>query len=146
MRGAPEVLSSKPARGGNALWHARAMPRSSSVGPLAGLLATAGTLHFLKPRYFDAIVPRELPGSARTWTYVSGAAELGCAAALAHPRSRRTGALLTAGLFVGVFPANVRMAVDWKNKPRRLRYLAYGRLPLQAPLVAWALRVRARTR
>jgi uncharacterized membrane protein len=30
---------------------------------LAGLLATSGALHFLRPKPFDALVPKELPGT-----------------------------------------------------------------------------------
>lgn len=109
---------------------------------LAGLLATAGALHFLVPEPFDGIVPESLPGSPRTWTRVSGAAELGLAAAVALPATRRTGGLLAAGFFAAVFPANVKMAHDWRHRPAPYRAAAYGRLPLQIPLVLWALRVR----
>ncbi|MEU6132393.1 hypothetical protein ABZ805_24725 [Saccharopolyspora sp. NPDC047091] len=116
-------------------------PRSAQL--LSGVLATAGVLHFAKPAPFDSIVPKQLPGSARTWTHLSGVAELGCAAAVAHPRTRRWGALLTAGLFIAVFPANVQMAWDFRRKPLPQRAIAYGRLPLQLPLIAWALRVRS---
>ena len=108
---------------------------------LATLLATTGVLHFVVPRPFDGIVPRGLPGSPRTWTLVSGVAELAVAAAVAHPRTRRAGGLAAAALFVAVFPANVKMAVDWRHAPPARRAIAWGRLPLQAPLVAWALRV-----
>ncbi|GIM91571.1 DoxX family protein [Paractinoplanes toevensis] len=108
---------------------------------LAGLLATSGTLHFLVPRPFDSIVPRSLPGSRRTWTYASGAAELVVAAAIAYPRSRKIGGLAAAALFIGVFPANVKMAVDWRHASPAKRAIAYGRLPLQLPLIAWARRV-----
>lgn len=118
--------------------------RSSTI--LAGALGGAGLLHFFKPKPFDSIVPRTLPGSARSWTYASGAAELSCAAAIAHPRTRRAGALAAATLFIAVFPANIQMAVDWKSKPMPLRLIAFARLPLQIPLVAWALRVRADAR
>jgi uncharacterized membrane protein len=108
---------------------------------LAGLLAASGTLHFLTPRPYDSIVPRALPGSPRAWTYLSGAAELAVAAAVAHPRTRRWGGLAAAGLFVGVFPANVKMAVDWRTASPARRAIAFGRLPLQVPLVLWARRV-----
>jgi uncharacterized membrane protein len=109
---------------------------------LAGLLAVAGTSHFVVPRLYDMIVPPQLPGSPRAWTLVSGAAELACAAAVAHPRTRRLGATAAAVLFVAVFPANVYMAIDWRARPLPERLVAYGRLPLQIPLVIWALRVR----
>jgi uncharacterized membrane protein len=108
---------------------------------LAALLATTGVLHFAAPRPFDSIVPRSLPGSPRRWTYLSGVAELAVAAAVAHPRSRRAGGLAAAALFAAVFPANVKMAADWRHASPARRAIAYGRLPLQVPLIAWALRV-----
>lgn len=115
------------------------MPRSQrSPLLLAGLLATAGAAHFAVPRPFDATVPRSLPGTPRTWTYASGVAELALAAGLASPRTRKAAALATAAFFVGVFPANVKMAVDWRHRPTPHKAAAFGRLPLQIPLVLWA--------
>jgi uncharacterized membrane protein len=108
---------------------------------LAALLATTGTLHFVAPKPFDSIVPRSLPGSRRTYTYLSGVAELAVAAAVAHPRTRKVGALAAAALFVAVFPANCKMAVDWRHASPAKRAIAFGRLPLQVPLVLWARRV-----
>lgn len=92
----------------------------------------------MTPKQFDATIPRALPGSPRTWTYVSGAAELALAAGVALPRTRRAAALATAAFFVGVFPANVQMAVDWRHRPAPLKAAALARLPLQVPLVLWA--------
>ncbi|WP_037891759.1 DoxX family protein [Streptomyces viridochromogenes] len=126
------------------------MPRSQrSPLLLAGLLATAGAAlpHSLKgmggtpiaaPRRFDETVPRTLPGTPRAWTYASGVAELALAAGLALPRTRKAAALATAAFFVGVFPANVKMAVDWRHRPTPQKAAAFGRLPLQIPLVLWA--------
>ncbi|MPZ67663.1 MAG: hypothetical protein GEU83_19945 [Pseudonocardiaceae bacterium] len=107
---------------------------------LAAMLATTGTLHFVAPKPFDTIVPRSLPGPRRRWTYLSGAAELGVAAAVAVPRSRRAGGLAAAALFVAILPANLQMALDWRDGPLPYRLLAWSRLPLQLPLVVWALR------
>ncbi|MFD0201357.1 MULTISPECIES: DoxX family protein [Saccharothrix] len=115
--------------------------RSRSALALAGLLGAAGVTHFAKPKPYDAIVPRALPGKPRTWTYLSGAAELALAAAVAVPRTRGVGGKLAAGFFAAVFPANVKMAYDYRTKSRRAKAIAYGRLPLQVPLVLWALRV-----
>ena len=109
---------------------------------LSGLLAGSGVLHFAVPAPYDALVPKVLPGSPRTWTKVSGAAELAVAAAVALPQTRRVGGLAAAGLFAAVYPANVQMAYDWRNASAWKRYVAYGRLPLQAPLIGWALIVR----
>lgn len=115
------------------------MPRSErSPLLLAGLLAAAGVAHFASPRKFDETIPQSLPGTPRTWTYASGAAELALAAGLALPRTRKAAALATAAFFVGVFPANVKMAVDWRHRPTPQKAAAFGRLPLQIPLVLWA--------
>jgi uncharacterized membrane protein len=112
------------------------MTSRSALG-LAALLAGAGVTHFLRPRPYDAIIPSRLPGRPRAWTYASGLAELACAAAVAVPRTRRA----DAGPFVGVFPANVQMAYDWRHRALPYRAVAYGRLPLQVPLVLWGLSV-----
>ncbi|MFJ1865225.1 hypothetical protein ACIOD1_11395 [Streptomyces sp. NPDC088097] len=115
------------------------MPRTpSSPLLLAGLLAGAGVAHTVAPKQFDAIVPRSLPGTPRQWTYVSGAVELALAAGVAHPRTRRVAALATAAFFVGVFPANVKMALDSGRRSPGFRAAAIARLPLQVPLVLWA--------
>ncbi|MFD3538238.1 hypothetical protein ACFWUQ_01900 [Streptomyces sp. NPDC058662] len=118
------------------------MPRvPSSPLLLAGLLAGAAVAHAVAPRQFDAIVPRSLPGSPRQWTYASGVAELALAAGVAHPRTRKAAALATAAFFVGVFPANVKMAVDARRRSPATRAVALGRLPIQLPLVLWARKV-----
>ncbi|MFG1883498.1 hypothetical protein [Micromonospora sp. NPDC049102] len=115
--------------------------RRGEAVALAGLLATAGVTHLLRPGYYDPIVPRTLPGPARLWTYASGFAELAVAAAVAHPATRRTGGRAAAALFVAVLPANVKMAVDWRHRRPTRRAIAYGRVPMQIPLIWWALRV-----
>ena len=112
---------------------------------LVSILGVAGVAHFVIPKPFDEIVPDMLPGSSRIWTYLSGVAELGVAATTASPRTRRVGATLAAALFVAVLPANIQMAFDWADRPLGQRLIAYGRLPLQIPLIWLALRVRRTT-
>lgn len=109
---------------------------------LTGLLATMGVLHFLAPKPFDTIVPAELPGGARLYTYASGVAELGTAAMLGVPRTRRVGAAAAMVLFAAVFPANVNMVRLWWGRPWPMRLAAIARLPLQIPMITAANRVR----
>ncbi|WP_436499932.1 DoxX family protein [Actinokineospora sp. HUAS TT18] len=116
----------------------------NSASKLALFLAAAGTTHFVQPRFYDKMIPSQLPGKPRTWTYGSGLAEIGVAAAVAHPRTRRAGGLLAALLFAAVLPGNIKMAVDYKDKPLPLRVGTLLRLPLQVPLITWALRVRSK--
>ncbi|MFF4881093.1 hypothetical protein [Micromonospora sp. NPDC000668] len=115
--------------------------RRGEAAALAGLLAVAGVTHLLRPNLYDPIVPGALPGPARFWTYASGVAELAVAAAVANPATRRAGGRAAAALFIAVLPANVKMAVDWRHRRPAKRAIAYGRVPMQVPLIWWALRV-----
>ncbi|BBY37780.1 membrane protein [Mycobacterium mantenii] len=108
---------------------------------VAAMLLGVGTLHFVAPTPFDTIVPAELPGSARLYTYASGVAEVGVGAALLPRRTRRLAALAAAVLFIGVFPANVNMCRLWWNKPWPMRIAALARLPLQVPMITTALKI-----
>ena len=123
--------------------------RRASRLALVGLLMGTGALHFLAPSSYERIVPRALGTShARTLVLVSGAAEIVAGALLTFDRTRRLGAGLAAGLFVVVFPANVQMAVDGglagAGFPLGSPLVAWLRLPLQAPLVWWALTLTRR--
>lgn len=110
---------------------------------LSAFLFGMGTLHFVAPKPFDALIPPQLPGSARAYTLGSGAAELAVAAAIAVPRTRRLGGLLAVLLFLGVFPGNLKMADEWvrSNRPLPLKVGAILRLPLQIPMILVARKV-----
>ena len=101
---------------------------------LAVLLGVAASGHFLKPDWYDAIVPRALPGPARAYTVTSAVVELALAAALLRGSTRRAAGYAAAAFFVAVFPANIQMALDGG-------LLAWVRLPFQAPLVGLAWQV-----
>lgn len=107
---------------------------------LAALLAGAGVLHFVQPRFFDDLVPDALPGSSRWWTYASGVAELVAAGLLVDRRTARTGAWAAFVVLLGVYPANIADVVE--HPPTDARGLAsLIRLPLQIPLLVWAWRL-----
>ncbi len=109
---------------------------------VAAMLIGIGTVHFLAPKPFDQIVPAELPGTPRFYTYASGVAEIATGALLVPRRTRRLAALAAAVLFVGVFPANVNMCRLWWSKPWPMRIVALARLPLQIPMITTALKIR----
>jgi uncharacterized membrane protein len=110
---------------------------------VAAMLMGIGIVHFLAPKPFDTIVPAELPGSARLYTYASGVAEIAIGALLVPRRTRRRAALAAVLLFIGVFPANVNMCRLWWDKPWPMRIAAQARLPLQIPMIITALEIRA---
>jgi uncharacterized membrane protein len=113
---------------------------------LAAMLLIAGIAHFIAPKSLDAIVPAFLPGSPRLWTYLSGAAEIAIGLALLAPLSMKIGTisirLLAAYaalfLFIAVYPANIKMAIDWRDRPMPYPLIAIARLPLQFGLFYWA--------
>ncbi len=82
-----------------------------SRAALAAFFAFTGTMHFVRPRFFEAIVPPAV-GNEREVVIVSGLAEIAGAAAVLHPRSRRLGRWWLLALLVAVFPANIHMAVN----------------------------------
>ena len=114
----------------------------SAAYRIAALLLGVGTVHFLAPKPFDDIIPAELPGSPRFYTYASGVAELTIGALLLARRTRRNAALAAVALFLGVFPANINMVRLWWDKPWPMRIAAIARLPLQIPMITEALKAR----
>lgn len=106
---------------------------------MTGILSVAGVTHFARPELFDSIVPPQL-GNRRFWTYASGAAELGCAALLAAPSTRRFGGLCTTALMVAVYPANIYMVKKLWHRPKG-RAIALARLPLQFPLIRMSWKI-----
>lgn len=111
--------------------------------PLALLLGGSGVLHLVRPQIYEPLVPRRL-GSARAWVVGSGVAEIACAAGLSRSQTRGRAALASAALLVVVFPGNVQHAVSALRSSRAstgVRVGTLARLPVQAPLVAWALRI-----
>jgi uncharacterized membrane protein len=100
---------------------------------------------------FEGMVPHVLPNS-RALVFVSGVAELLCAAGLLVPATRRPAGLASAALLLAVFPANVQMSIDngrraeRKGDPAsRASFAAsLARLPLQVPLIRTALRAAGR--
>ena len=110
---------------------------------VAIFLGFAGVMHFASPQFFNDIVPPWLPPSREFWTYISGVVELVIAYLLFRPSLRRTGAIASVWLFIGVYPANLYMAWDWRDKAFSDQLVAYGRLPFQFLFIWVALKIAA---
>ncbi|HEY8583429.1 MAG TPA: hypothetical protein VIL49_10800 [Capillimicrobium sp.] len=107
------------------------MRRSPSAVSLALFWLGAGAMHFLRPRFYDAIVPRVLERWARPITLASGAVELVGGAAVLHPRTRRFARWWLLGTLAAVYPANVEMALRPERFAHIPRWALWARLPLQ---------------
>ncbi len=113
---------------------------SKDVAALAVLLGVSGVVHLVRPEAYEPLMPEAVPAH-REVILGSGVAEILCGVGLLHPRTRRAAGWASAALLVGVFPGNLKMAVDSaRSRSTKFKALAFGRLPLQIPLVRTALR------
>ena len=101
----------------------------------------AGVMHFASPGFFNEIVPPWLPPSESFWTYASGLAEIVIGLMLLRPSTRRRGALAAVWRYVLVYPANIYMTWDWRDRPVGDQVVSWVRLPFQFVFIWVALRV-----
>ena len=103
-------------------------------------------MHFVRPRFFEAIVPPAIEPQKKEAVAISGVAEIAGAALVLHPASRRLGRWWLLALLLAVFPANIHMAVnpeqirglDMRKFPR---WALWARLPLQPLAMLWVWHV-----
>jgi len=107
---------------------------------LAGFLLVAGTIHFALPKPYMRLIPAWLPGTPRFWVYFSGVWEMVAGALLVSPKTKRVGGYAAAATIVAIYPGNIKMAIDAGTPTAPPGIVAWARLPLQVPLLAWALR------
>jgi uncharacterized membrane protein len=104
------------------------------TGPM---MFAAGILHFVKPEMYIRIMPDELPAH-RELVLASGVAEVAGATLSMIPATRRLGGLLMIATLLGVFPANVHMAVRAERFEKHVpggRNALWARLPLQGVML-----------
>ena len=113
-----------------------------STRALAAFFSFAGTMHFVRPRTYMAIMPDYLPAH-RELVYASGVAEaIGGAGLLASsPTLRKYSAWWLVATLAGVFPANLHMALHPERYPGIPGGKAslYARLPVQLLFAKWVL-------
>lgn len=115
------------------------LPKDTAV--LAGLFATSGVVHLVRPQVFAPTMPLWVPAH-RGVILGSGVVELACAAGLLAPATRRHAGWASAAVLLAVYPANIETARKAaRSRSTRFKVLAYGRLPLQLPMLRAAFRV-----
>jgi len=113
----------------------------ASRGALAAFFSLAGTLHFVRPRPYESIVPPRFP--KKESVAISGVAEVVGGLAVLHPATRRAGRWWLIALLLAVFPANVWMALSPEKVPGATkipRWALWARLPLQPLAMLWVWR------
>ncbi len=117
-----------------------ATPLRRDAKVVVGAFLVSGAVHLIKPAVYEPLMPSWVPAH-RAVIIGSGVAEVAGALGLLFPPTRRLAGLASAALLVGVFPGNIKMAVDAsKTRNTAFKAAAYARLPLQLPMIRGALR------
>lgn len=101
------------------------------------LFIIAGVFHFLRPRLFGKIMPSWVPWH-RFMVFFSGFLEILFGVMLLIPSVSAIGAWGLIAVLIGVFPANIHMAVNADKFPGIPAWLLWLRLPMQLVLIGWA--------
>ena len=114
------------------------MTQSRARVALGAFWILAGTLHFVAPRTYQAIMPTYLARWKSELVAASGAAEIAGGLAALPERTRRVGRWSLLATVVAIFPANIHMAVNAQDFARIPGPLLWARLPFQG-VFAWAI-------
>jgi uncharacterized membrane protein len=91
----------------------------------------AGSMHFVIPRQYEAIVPPRLARRRKELVVASGIAEIAGGVAVLPDGTRRAARWWLFATLAAVYPANIHMAVNAKDFPRIPPAALWCRLPVQ---------------
>ena len=91
----------------------------------------AGTMHFVIPRQYEAIVPPSLARWKKELVVASGIAEIAGGAAILPDRTRGAARWWLLATLAAVYPANIHMALHADRFPKIPAAALWARLPLQ---------------
>ena len=99
----------------------------------------AGTMHFVIPRQYEAIVPPYLARWRKEIVVVSGIAEIAGVVAVLPDATRRGARWWLLATLAAVYLANIHMAVNSKDFPKIPAAALWARLPVQGlfALLTW---------
>ena len=105
----------------------------------AGFWLLAGTMHFVIPRQYQAIVPPYLARWKKEIVVASGIAEIAGGVAVLPDATRRGARWWLLATLVAVYPANIHMAINSKDFPNIPAAALWARLPVQGlfALLTW---------
>jgi uncharacterized membrane protein len=99
----------------------------------------AGTMHFVIPRQYEAIVPPAIARWKKEVVVASGVAEIAGGLAILPQSTRRGARLWLLATLVAVYPANIHMALHSEQFPKIPAAALWARLPVQGifALLTW---------
>jgi uncharacterized membrane protein len=105
----------------------------------AAFWVLAGTMHFVIPRQYEAIVPPYLARWKKELVVASGLAEIAGGVAILPDSSRRGARWWLLATLIAVYPANIHMAINSKEFPKIPAAALWARLPVQGlfALLTW---------
>jgi uncharacterized membrane protein len=105
----------------------------------AAFWVLAGTMHFVIPRQYEAIVPPYLARWRKEIVVASGIAEIAGGVAILPDSTRRGARWWLLATLLAVYPANIHMAVNSKDFPKIPAAALWARLPVQGlfALLTW---------
>lgn len=98
-----------------------------------------GILHVVMPKPFLKIIPKQL-GAPRFWNLVAAGSEITAGVLLLSDdaEKRRIGAWVALATIVGVYPANINMAIAAGAPTNPKAIGVWLRLPMQIPMIRTA--------
>ena len=105
----------------------------------AAFWIVAGTMHFVIPRQYEAIVPPYLARWKKEIVVASGVAEIAGGVAILPDRTRRGARWWLLATLAAVYPANIHMAMNADQFPKIPEPALWARLPVQGlfALLTW---------
>ncbi len=105
----------------------------------AAFWVLAGTMHFVIPRQYEAIVPPSISRWKKELVVASGVAEIAGGLAILPESTRRGARWWLLATLVAVYPANIHMAINSKDFPKIPAAALWARLPVQGifGLLTW---------
>ena len=117
-------------------------PLESSRKRMGASLLFMGIAHVVVPDPFVKIIPKRL-GAPRFWNLAAAAAEATAGALLLtnDPKLQRAGGWVALGTIIGVYPANIDMAIKAGPPTNPKAIATWLRLPGQFPMIRTAYRL-----
>ena len=105
----------------------------------AGFWLLAGTMHFVVPSQYEAIVPPRIARWKKEVVIASGVAEIAGGLAILPETTRRGARWWLLATLVAVYPANIHMALNPEQFPKIPVAALWARLPVQGlfALLTW---------